>query len=536
MSTQNTNYETSDHSDLTPNKLASFYRDLNGNYDQLFLGTPPASVAFIYKSLGCLHSLQPLPKSTAFNEPIVPALKKEGWIMWQTIQLLLGPEEHSSFLIRAVEKWDVKDPSTGDVFPKLLPRQCFPLEPDKHMVAWYEGVSERLRQEAEEEERQRAMEAQEAEMKRIEQRRPPSSDSEGTVDSKGPALAYFRDPLYRQGDGRPSIVRNSSAARSNSKRPPLSPRHSVMEKGKDAAKTIGGFVRNVASPNLWDGYHRGSSSSGTRKDSDRDKRRRSVPHDHHFPGDPPVDAFETEDPSSLHPRHHSSHDHHRRHASHDRPTSARTDADDEWDTSETSPGRSPMPHHHHNNPSDRRLRQSKSHDPNPSPSYFPPYSPDERRRRSDANSPAPETPENSIGPSFMPTQSPLFASSYAAQQQAPVVYQDARSSRRRPHMRSPERYARPGSNPNERGDRERSERREALARPPDDGYGPGPATGSDVSAGSRPTSAGYDSRDAEGRRESSMRSERGQRPKAARFVTPVGGVSGRRYPNETPWR
>ncbi|KAI7169357.1 hypothetical protein KC352_g25240, partial [Hortaea werneckii] len=96
----NEHYEPSDNPDLTPTQLAQFYRDLHGNYDQLFLATPSESIAFIYKSLGCLHSLQPqsFAHSTAFADPTVPALKTEGWIMWQTIQLLLGPAEHSEFL------------------------------------------------------------------------------------------------------------------------------------------------------------------------------------------------------------------------------------------------------------------------------------------------------------------------------------------------------------------------------------------------------------------------------------------------------
>ncbi|KAI7228951.1 hypothetical protein KC330_g7661, partial [Hortaea werneckii] len=209
----NEHYEPSDNPDLTPTQLAQFYRDLHGNYDQLFLSTPSESIAFIYKSLGCLHSLQPqsFAHSTAFADPTVPALKTEGWIMWQTIQLLLGPAEHSEFLREAVRRWDVKDPTTGNVFPKILPRQSFPLEPDRHMVAWYEGVSERLRREAEEEERVRELEAEQAETRRIRDKhaKEDAEDAE-SVGSKGPALAYFRNPLYRHVDGRPSIVRSSS--------------------------------------------------------------------------------------------------------------------------------------------------------------------------------------------------------------------------------------------------------------------------------------------------------------------------------------
>lgn len=99
-----------------PHQLAHFYRDLQGNYDQLFLGTPHESIAFIYKSLGCLHSLQPAhhTRAIAFTDPTVPALKTEGWIMWQTIQLLLGPEEHAGFIREAVQQWDIRDPDTGD--------------------------------------------------------------------------------------------------------------------------------------------------------------------------------------------------------------------------------------------------------------------------------------------------------------------------------------------------------------------------------------------------------------------------------------
>ncbi|GAB1738488.1 hypothetical protein NU219Hw_g3294t1 [Hortaea werneckii] len=233
----NEHYEPSDNPDLTPTQLAQFYRDLHGNYDQLFLATPSESIAFIYKSLGCLHSLQPqsFAHSTAFADPTVPALKTEGWIMWQTIQLLLGPAEHSEFLREAVRRWDVNDPTTGNVFPKILPRQCFPSEPDRHMVAWYEGVSERLRREAEEEERVRELEAEQAETRRIRDKhaKEDAEDAE-SVGSKGPALAYFRNPLYRHVDGRPSIVRSTS------KRPGMSPRPTMRDKAKDGASTMGG--------------------------------------------------------------------------------------------------------------------------------------------------------------------------------------------------------------------------------------------------------------------------------------------------------
>ncbi|CAK1356764.1 hypothetical protein CB0940_12023 [Cercospora beticola] len=445
----NEQYEPSDNPDLTPNQLAHFYRDLHGNYDQLFLGTPSESIAFIYKSLGCLHSLQPLHHThqTAFTDPTVPALKTEGWIMWQTIQLLLGPEEHSSFLREAVAKWDVRDHDTGAIFPKILPRECFPLDPDKHMVAWYEGVSERLRREAEEEERHKQIEVEhdldQPPPRRVRDRPhgpphgPPrpegevlSEDDGASVDSRGPALAYFRNPLYRHVDGRPSIVRK------NSKRPGLSPRATMIDKGKAAAASFGRIARGVGSPHLWagEGRHSRSHSRDHHDHHDHHERRRSHPDGRHAADDPlspePYDE-------RYEPRAHSSHSHsrssrHRRRASQqvDR-AAAGALADDEMEESEASPVYSPPTgsnssrHRHHRGPSDARLsdrdqplRHSKSHEPTPSQregdDYFAGANPDEpppSGRRSSVHD-RPNTPPvqyNEFGPSFAPSASPLFA-------------------------------------------------------------------------------------------------------------------------------
>ncbi|GAB1725537.1 hypothetical protein NU195Hw_g6414t1 [Hortaea werneckii] len=436
----NEHYEPSDNPDLTPTQLAQFYRDLHGNYDQLFLATPSESIAFIYKSLGCLHSLQPqsFAHSTAFADPTVPALKTEGWIMWQTIQLLLGPAEHSEFLREAVRRWDVKDPTTGNVFPKILPRQCFPPEPDRHMVAWYEGVSERLRREAEEEERVRELEAEQAETRRIRDKhaKEDAEDAE-SVGSKGPALAYFRNPLYRHVDGRPSIVRSSS------KRPGMSPRPTMRDKAKDGASTMGHVIRNIGSPHLWDGRGGSRSRSRDKVALERDRRRRSLPDNKH----PHHGAHLSEDQAtsgSPAPGEHRGH-RHRRHASgshhsHSRPGTSGS-ADDEWTgpsddpeafrhsrpSSSHDPGAHRHPHHSHRLPAEPGLRHSKSHDPTPISSqqregsdYFGSAAGyDERRRSSahDATSP-PATAEGGPG-LFRPSASPLFATHVARQPQPP---------------------------------------------------------------------------------------------------------------------
>lgn len=293
--------------------------------------------------------------------------------MWQTIQLLLGPDEHSSFLIEAVQKWDIKDPATGEMLPKLLPRECFPSEPDKHMVAWYEGVSERLRKEAEEEERRRDIEAQQAEVRRINDRPPhPDTDEEGSIDSKGPALAYFRNPLYRHVDGRPTIIRRSS------KRPALSPRPTMMDKGKGAASSVGHVIKNIGSPNLWQG--RPTSKS---RGSHRDHRRRSLPENKFYDEQPPTSA--PHDPKD------SPH-HHRRHRSgqSERPDTA--SGDEDWENRQSEGGEpsahsSHSRHSRHGDETDPALRHSRSLGPCRSRvAYLPAWSCGENCRRSRGSS------------------------------------------------------------------------------------------------------------------------------------------------------
>jgi hypothetical protein len=255
---------------MTPSQLAHFYRAVNGNYDPLFLSTPSSTIAFIYKNLGCLHSLQPLLTQDArFADPVVPALKVDGWIMWQTVQLLLGPDEHSEFLRQAVQMWDVKNADTGESFPKILPRSCFPPHADATMVSWYEGMSSRLRHEAEEQERIRVY---------------PIEDRPDTPNSSKHAIAYFHNPLFRTVDGRPGVVRMSSR-----RRPPISPRDSFVQKSKTVASTFGNVIKNVGSPHLWDGHSTAAgtgaaaAAAATPTTKEKDHRRgKSLPDKQHY--------------------------------------------------------------------------------------------------------------------------------------------------------------------------------------------------------------------------------------------------------------
>ena len=115
---------------------------MGGNYDSLFLETPQASLSFIYQSLGCFHTLQP--ERDPYSAPSTPALTPQGFVRWQTVQLLLEPDEHVPFLQEAVKRFDITNPADGIPFPSLLPRETLPSKPDQEMVQWHEGVAEKL--------------------------------------------------------------------------------------------------------------------------------------------------------------------------------------------------------------------------------------------------------------------------------------------------------------------------------------------------------------------------------------------------------
>ncbi|KAL1603094.1 hypothetical protein SLS59_004751 [Nothophoma quercina] len=196
-------FEPSDSPDLTPSQIAAWYRAVGGDYDMLFTETPPSSIAFIYRSLGAFHSLQPSANDDGYSSPAIPALKKQGFVTWQTIQLLLGPQEHVPFLQKSVEQFDVIDPETKEPFIKLLPSKCFPDKPDEAMEEWYEGVAARLKREAE----------SEANGTRVEDEPRMSADYSGdgsSADEKTGAFKYFEDPMYRKSRSRPTFMRHVS--------------------------------------------------------------------------------------------------------------------------------------------------------------------------------------------------------------------------------------------------------------------------------------------------------------------------------------
>ncbi|RKF55314.1 hypothetical protein GcM3_202019 [Golovinomyces cichoracearum] len=129
---------------LRPDKMAAFYRAVGGNYDSFFLNTPLHSISWIYAALGCQHVL--LPTSDYFTPPSVPSLTKAGFVRWQCIEILLGPEEHVPFIQKALHNFKIRHPKTKERFPAHLPSEAFPLLPDPEIIKWHEECADKLRQ------------------------------------------------------------------------------------------------------------------------------------------------------------------------------------------------------------------------------------------------------------------------------------------------------------------------------------------------------------------------------------------------------
>ena len=107
---------------------------------------PSPSISWIYTSIGCQHTLQPT--SDDFKPPSIPALTTRGFVRWQSIEILLGPEEHVPFIQTAVRNFAIKNPDTGETFPVDLPTEAFPLIADKDIEKWHNQCAEKLRQRA----------------------------------------------------------------------------------------------------------------------------------------------------------------------------------------------------------------------------------------------------------------------------------------------------------------------------------------------------------------------------------------------------
>ena len=64
---------------------------------------------------------------------------------WQTVQLLLQPDEHVPFLQEAVKRFSIVHPGDGRLFPTILPRDAFPRKASDEMLKWHENALQKLR-------------------------------------------------------------------------------------------------------------------------------------------------------------------------------------------------------------------------------------------------------------------------------------------------------------------------------------------------------------------------------------------------------
>ncbi|KAJ3496637.1 hypothetical protein NLG97_g2512 [Lecanicillium saksenae] len=131
---------------LTPKKLAAFYRVVGGDYDSIFIEMPDSSISYIWQVTGCQHTLQPTDND--FAPPSIPALTPRGFSRWESVEILLGPEEHVPFLQFAVKNWNLRHPETGEYFPADLPCDVFPSAADEEVDLWHKACGERLTREA----------------------------------------------------------------------------------------------------------------------------------------------------------------------------------------------------------------------------------------------------------------------------------------------------------------------------------------------------------------------------------------------------
>lgn len=95
---------------------------------------------------GCRHTLEPTDND--YEPPSIPALTLKGFVRWESIQILLAPDEHVPFVIHAVKNWHLKNPDTGELFPEDIPASAFPSEPDPDICVWYEACGDKLKKEA----------------------------------------------------------------------------------------------------------------------------------------------------------------------------------------------------------------------------------------------------------------------------------------------------------------------------------------------------------------------------------------------------
>lgn len=101
----------------------------------------------MWQVTGCQHSLIQPPHDD-YAPPTIPALSLKGFSRWESLEILLGPEEHVPFIQYAVKNWNLKHPVTGEAFPADLPSNVFPAQIDAEVDKWHKSCAAALWHEA----------------------------------------------------------------------------------------------------------------------------------------------------------------------------------------------------------------------------------------------------------------------------------------------------------------------------------------------------------------------------------------------------
>lgn len=117
---------------ITPEKMVDFYTTNAVDKEPLdwkafFTARTLTSLSSIYRALNCEHFYMP-PASD--QKPCIPALTPRGFETWMFTQLMSNPDRESQRLQRLVSNWNIMNTKTGQLFPKSIPRRCFPDKED----------------------------------------------------------------------------------------------------------------------------------------------------------------------------------------------------------------------------------------------------------------------------------------------------------------------------------------------------------------------------------------------------------------------
>ncbi|KAL5622223.1 hypothetical protein BROUX41_006168 [Berkeleyomyces rouxiae] len=172
---------------LTPQKMADFYRlvSTGDSWDSFWLDTNTVVLSEILRTIGAFHSLEPT--ADPYEAPSVPALTREGFVRWLSLQILLSPEDNISYLQYAVQNFHLKHPTTGQRFPPNLPSVVFCKTPDPEVTTWHNRCGDKLKKRLEHQQKREKRERREAREKRPQEHRRESESKTKSAPEPKPA-------------------------------------------------------------------------------------------------------------------------------------------------------------------------------------------------------------------------------------------------------------------------------------------------------------------------------------------------------------